>query len=590
MDAHLLQPSHRAALNNAVLLQLQTLTQRPDNEAIWDAFHLLDCVQFHVQALDPDAVQAIHMGQQPQTLWTYIQSLYEQKRYTLVASWCRLALHSSLHQCAPTNPPTFLRRLLAALIELGQYADALTVLDSLPSDELTTRFLAFRLAVRAGDAALAQECLQCMATRADKDEARDALYACVREAQGAGDRVRTVEALRATAATWRGEVVVAANVPALLRCAIRLLQAEEAAEPLDAESFVSSETTAPPPDLHEKPGVLAASFVADHARDTHGNAVFSPAELRWFSANAYNLGVARCTVWAPGRLASLWESCLVFSQAAALLATPISEEDVKATDAEAATLTTLRCHFVLASLYVAEARLVQSEHTRSLYADVEKHAAAYTKLLTGSAAAAARCPDLLQKLGVLCVLHWEALLARQSHEHLPCIIQHARLCSDVDVLKALGGCVLQSEAPASGNSRGFPVKSSILKRIVNEIFTMDNFKSARLAQYLRCMVQVLLPMADDGPARALLEQAVQVAQESKQVGVAFPADEAQWLAAAAFNHGLTRYAVRQDMVACDGWLNTAFALAQHVGDDGQFAASLQLRRQTLMDSSRAGTL
>lgn len=72
--------------------------------------------------------------------------------------------------------------------------------------------------------------------------------------------------------------------------------------------------------------------------------------------------------------------------------------------------------------------------------------------------------------------------------------------------------------------------------------------------------------------------------------MAFPADEAQWLAAAAFNHGLTRYAVRQDMVACDGWLNTAFALAQHVGDDGQFAASLQLRRQTLMDSSRAGTL
>lgn len=65
MDAHLLQPSHRAALNNAVLLQLQTLTQRPDNEAIWDAFHLLDCVQFHVQALDPDAVQAIHMVRNP---------------------------------------------------------------------------------------------------------------------------------------------------------------------------------------------------------------------------------------------------------------------------------------------------------------------------------------------------------------------------------------------------------------------------------------------------------------------------------------------------------------------------------------------
>lgn len=61
------------------------------------------------------------------------------------------------------------------------------------------------------------------------------------------------------------------------------------------------------------------------------------------------------------------------------------------------------------------------------------------------------------------------------------------------------------------------VKSSMLKSIINEVFTVENFKSDRLAQYLRCMVQALLPMADDGPAREILDQAIQVAEEAKQV-------------------------------------------------------------------------
>ncbi|KAF1738226.1 hypothetical protein CRV24_000149 [Beauveria bassiana] len=56
----------------------------------------------------------------------------------------------------------------------------------------------------------------------------------------------------------------------------------------------------------------------------------------------------------------------------------------------------------------------------------------------------------------------------------------------------------------------------MLKSIVNEIFALENFTSDRLAQYLRCMVQVLLPMTDDGAARDILEQAVQVAHEAKQ--------------------------------------------------------------------------
>ncbi len=181
-----------------------------------------------------------------------------------------------------------------------------------------------------------------------------------------------------------------------------------------------------------------------NARDDNGDAVFHAAELRWFSTNAYNLGVAHCTVWAPGLLASLFQSCIVFTQALS----SSSDDDNAATDA---TFTIFRCHFVLASLYMSEARVVENEHRASLYVDVEKHATAFTKLFTTHCGSSAdKYPDLRQKLGVLCVFQFEALLFRHSYDHLPCIVQQAGLCSDVNVLKALGACLVQSEAPVQG--------------------------------------------------------------------------------------------------------------------------------------------
>ncbi|KGQ06273.1 Cell wall protein PRY3 [Beauveria bassiana D1-5] len=468
MSKHPLPPSHRTALDNAAVLQVQTLLQRPELEAIWDAFHLLDCIHFHATSLGPSAIHSIHTVRSPlsllffpssfysanppfpKALWKLIQSLYAEKRYTVVLSYCHLALHPSL--TPSLNTPVFQRRLLAVLVDLGDYTDAFTLFESLPAstrDDLSTRVLVFRLAARAWNRPLAQECLQFFArTNSGKEAARDALYACVREAQTAGARLCTVQALTAAAASWKGEVVVAAHVASLLRCAIRLLQAMAAAEGEESESnvgFASSEVVAL---FH-----TAAEFVASNARDDHGDFVFPAAELRWFSTNAYNLGVVHCTLWESGRLVSLFQSCLVFTQA--LSSSTSTSDNDDATDAADWVLTVLRCHFVLASLYMSEAQLPNNEHTPSLYADVERHASAYATLFTetcGAAATSKTCPDLRQKLGVLYVFHCEALLSRQCYDHVSRIIkQVGRLCSDdVNVLKTLGGCVIQSEVPVTG--------------------------------------------------------------------------------------------------------------------------------------------
>lgn len=404
--------------------------------------------------------------------------MHEAKKHDEVIPWCQLALHSSLTvNCPSPNPAKFLRRILSAHIFLDDAPSALALVDTLPDavrNDLVTQFLLFRLAVRTWNERLAQDCLEFFATQSGgRDRARDALYACIREAQRAGDRLCTVAALTAAAATWRDEVVVAANVPALLRCAIRLLQmlaAEEeqaAAASVDISNSSSTRTANEVVNLFNTGDVVstsstmtkvwiwglhglrivAAEFVANNARDENGDAVFHPKELRWFGTNGYNLGVVHCTTWAPGRLASLFKSCLAFMEPLSA-----SEEDT-ADDAADFAVTILRCHFVLASLFISEARIITNEHTCSLYSDVEEHTTAFTKLFASSCGATAdKYPDLLQKLGILCVFHFEALLFRHSYEKLPCVVKQARLCNDANVLKALGGCLIQSEAPAKGTS------------------------------------------------------------------------------------------------------------------------------------------
>lgn len=194
--------------------------------------------------------------------------------------------------------------------------------------------------------------------------------------------------------------------------------------------------------------------MSKEVHDETGAGVFNTAELQWFYTNAYNLGAVYCTSWDPGCVVSLFKSCLAFIQAFPL-ASPDAAMTTPSDTAEAdVLLTSLRCHFVLASLYISEAQKNQSgEHTASLYADAEHHAAAFAsrfKQTIATSLPASCCPDLLQKYGILCVFHLEALLFRQAWESVLPIIDQTRLCRDGNVFKALGDCLIASAAPSQG--------------------------------------------------------------------------------------------------------------------------------------------
>lgn len=57
---------------------------------------------------------------------------------------------------------------------------------------------------------------------------------------------------------------------------------------------------------------------------------------------------------------------------------------------------------------------------------------------------------------------------------------------------------------------------STMRLIINEIFELEKFDYQKLMKYIRCMFQVILG-ADDTLALQLVDQALQIAREAKEV-------------------------------------------------------------------------
>lgn len=131
-----------------------------------------------------------------------------------------------------------------------------------------------------------------------------------------------------------------------------------------------------------------------------------------------------------------------------------------------------------------------------------------------------------------------------------------------------------------------------MKLIINEIFALEDFDSEKLAKYIRCMFQAILPL-DDALALQLVDQALQIARESSQVGTpmapsahtcrfnsssqagkSLPSAELEWLVATAFNHAVDFYARGEEQL-CHGWALKAMDLAEYLGDSGTMRSVLQ---------------
>ncbi|KAL6357454.1 hypothetical protein LRP88_07621 [Fusarium phalaenopsidis] len=266
-------------------------------------------------------------------------------------------------------------------------------------------------------------------------------------------------------------------------------------------------------------------------------------------------------------LIRVFSACLVFIEC--------YPQDISSENSADLQLMAMRCHFVMAAAIVSKARTEDKvDEALQRYLEVRQHVAVFDGLFekhfqdTLAARNARVYTDLTAKMSTLFVFDFEGAICLKNWDDLGQIIRKARVCKDEKMYKAMGDCLLRSNA--SGN-----VVYTNLRLIINEIFALEQFDNQRLAKYLRCMFQAVLPL-DDSLALQVVEQALQIARECSQMQKPFPTDELDWIVVTTFNHALDIH-VRGDGEMCQQWAHKALALAEYMSDRGDLKDILRER-------------
>ncbi|KAL7969957.1 meiosis protein SPO22/ZIP4 like domain-containing protein [Trichoderma sp. SZMC 28014] len=479
------------------------------------------------EPLEPDITGAAHS-----IIWNKLESITSDNLFEVFEAWCSIALHTIFTSSGEANQGKFSRKLITCALDLNDTAKARKVFQSMSDNvknHFLTRYLTFKISLLDQDHELGCESIQYLSKLSDSSEGRDVLYACIREAQVAGNKQCALAALQAIIRSWKDDEATPSNLPSILRCSIRLMQSIEE-EGNTRESHLQNAVYAE--DLcclFEK----AAECAERNPQDGNGK-LFTVYELHWFRKNAYNLGVVKIEVWDVVHVIRIFKACLAFSN---FYPTDFSASDDTRTEDK------VDEHLQ----YYLEARRHIKEFDVVLETKLDKFQQESFLI------------DLIAKLSTLLVFDFEAATALKDWDSLNEIVRRAKICQDEVTYKAMGDCMLRSKAPGK-------VMFSTMQLIINEIFELEKFDYEKLMKYIRCMFQVILG-TDDVSALQLIDQALQIAGEANEIGNKLPSAEVEWLVATTFNHG-TEYYVRGESDSCHRWALKAMDLATYVDDGG----------------------
>ncbi|KAK4141165.1 meiosis protein SPO22/ZIP4 like-domain-containing protein [Dichotomopilus funicola] len=192
-------------LEKAVVTRMWMITSQRDSlETISTVKSVLKYLNRPLSAEAAGAAQAL--------LWKKLELNYVQGQYDLAESWCQLGLHDTFENCGAENKS-----------KLESLQDATSVLDGLSPQswrDPMTAYLAFKVAIRVEDRALAEKCLETVAQAPDHV---DYLGACIAESQKTGDISCALSALKKLQERYEYKEPNPIHLPALFRCTIRLL-------------------------------------------------------------------------------------------------------------------------------------------------------------------------------------------------------------------------------------------------------------------------------------------------------------------------------------------------------------------------------
>lgn len=119
----------------------------------------------------------------------------------------------------------------------------------------------------------------------------------------------------------------------------------------------------------------------------------------------------------------------------------------------------MRCHFVIAATLISQARTEDKmDEQLQLYLEMRKHITAYEQSFERlfqdlpTSADEQAIGDLAAKMSTLFVFDFEAATCLKNWDQLAQIVRRAKLCRDETMLKAMGDCLLRSQAPGQGTA------------------------------------------------------------------------------------------------------------------------------------------
>ncbi|KAK1459982.1 hypothetical protein CMEL01_02981 [Colletotrichum melonis] len=512
-------------------------------------------------------------------IWKKIEVNYNQGHFDFADGWCQIALQPLFQNGGPANMSRLGRKLILCALGRNNPERARQVFHGMSEtaqNEPMTRYLMYKAALRSSDQELAAQCLERVALSAPEDP--NFLYACVLEAQQAGDKVCAMQAMKQLVEKFEFSETSPIHLPALLRCNIRLAVsiAESEKGARERQSTVEEVLV-----LFE--GAIEA--IQRGHKDKDGNRLFTVKELDWFCQNAYNLGLKHSDSWDVKHLIRLYNSCLAMAKH--------YPEDLPAEAASDLAFRTMFCNFIAAAALVSLARTEDNvEQQLQHYLVMRRHVVAYNAALEKQMSDGLDTrlkSDLTAKLATLMVFDFEAAMALKKTDELGFIIRTAVTCRDVNTLKAMGDIALRGKLPGQGGYEEtvayhavFPLLAALystLGVIVNEIWELEKMKGDRLAKYIRCMFHAVLAL-DAALGQRLMKQAVDVARDSRKSQHPFPAEELEWLVTVGFNQAVDAYNVRHDD-ECNTWADLALNLAHYADDGGELEKTVQENRMKL---------
>lgn len=122
-------------------------------------------------------------------------------------------------------------------------------------------------------------------------------------------------------------------------------------------------------------------------------------------------------------------------------------------DVEEMALMAMRCHFVIAAALVSLARTEEKiDEQLQRYTDMRRHVASFDGQLQTEVGSqdAQIIKDLITKISTLFVFDFEGAIHLKSWDDLSQIVRKARVCKNEVMYKAMGDCLLRSQAPGKG--------------------------------------------------------------------------------------------------------------------------------------------